>query len=138
MYNYTAIRKTSQVKEAKMSIYKTTGMLRTSYQRQVIKELGDSALVLMQYYFSNGNSDKVDLLDDTAVAKTLGWTPRKVRDWRSKLTKAGYILLTKHKVKVNGNTIEYRLNIFGKDKVAEYKSNPDDIVDVDINPELTA
>lgn len=56
-------------------------------KREVMKLAGDSGLILMEFYLSKANVPGYEYTDEkTAVA--LGWTVRKVLDYRLKLDKA--------------------------------------------------
>jgi hypothetical protein len=79
----------------------------------IIKELNESALYLFEYYASVITNPVIDLSNDKQVGKTIGWTARKVKDYRNRLTKAKFILfVTKRK---DGNV--YNTWIITKEEV---------------------
>jgi len=86
-------------------------------ERELVKEINEAALYLYNYYVRTYGNSSIDLLNDLRVAKTIGWTERKVKDYRQKLTKYGYIYFQK---KIHEN-IEYARWIIGKDEVSNFK-----------------
>jgi len=55
---------------------------------KVIRETNESALFLLEFYMSKSGIQEYSYSDDI-VAKTIEWTPRKVKDNRLKLEQAG-------------------------------------------------
>ena len=92
-------------------------------QIEIIKELNETALYLFQYYVSVISNPVIDLLDDKRVAKTIGWTARKVRDTRLKLTKANYIYF--HRVIID--SVTYNTWVITKEEVEIFKNNNNSI-----------
>jgi len=89
--------------------------LRLSDIRTLIAECGDAANTLMQYYLMKYDAKNFTYTDDKA-ARTLGWSERKVRDNRVKLTKAGWFYW---KISKDSNGIGTQAVYLGKDKVSE-------------------
>jgi len=91
--------------------------LKVSAQRELVEELNEVALYLYNYYVSTIGNKNIDLLDDNRVAKVIGWTTRKTKDNRLKLTNAGYIKFIKSK----RDNVEIARWILGKEEVANYE-----------------
>ena len=90
--------------------------LKLPIKRELVKDINEAAMYLYEYYHSIANSPAHNLLDDEKVGKAVGWSARKVRDYREKLTKAGWILFIHKRNRGTANLVF----ILGKDKVAEY------------------
>jgi len=92
-------------------------------QIEIIKEINESALYLFQYYVSVITNPIIDLLDDKRVAKTIGWTARKVKDTRLKLQRKEFIYFH-HVVKDN---CSYNTWVITREEVRifkEYNNTP--------------
>ena len=85
-------------------------------QKMLIKDVNEVALYLYNYYVSTYGNSSIDLLDDIQVGKTVGWTPRKVRDNRNKLVKAGWIWFSRAKHGAITNSVW----VLGKELTAKY------------------
>ena len=85
-------------------------------QLHLVRELNEVALYLYMAYIDKAYTPGVDLLDDTKVGKSIGWTSRKVKDNRLKLQKAGWIYFNK----TSSKGITFATWALGKDKVDEY------------------
>jgi hypothetical protein len=67
----------------------TTVYLKNTDKKALIKECGDAACLLFEYYLSKSGIKDFEYTDAKS-AYALGWTERKVRSVRGKLTKAKY------------------------------------------------
>ena len=114
-------------KSADLAIYRSAHKIGNHFwiapqeAREVRKDTNDVAFNLYSHYKMLINPDASDVTDDT-VANALGWTPRKVMEYRVQLIKAKLILFVKE-----GN---YTLLFIGKDRVALQQAGlPSDIQD---------
>ena len=114
-------------KSADLAIYRSAHKVGNHFwiapqeAREVRKDTNDVAFNLYSHYKMLINPDASDVTDDT-VANALGWTPRKVMEYRVQLIKAKLILFVKE-----GN---YTLLFIGKDRVALQQAGlPSDIQD---------
>ena len=113
------------IKSSHLAIYRSAHAAGNSFwiapqeAREVRKNTNDVAFILYSHYKMLINPDASDVTDDT-VANALGWTPRKVMEYRVQLIKAKLILFVKE-----GN---YTLLFIGKDRVALQQAGlPSDI-----------
>ena len=114
-------------KSADLAIYRSAHKIGNHFwiapqeAREVRKDTNDVAFNLYSHYKMLIDPDASDVTDDT-VANALGWTPRKVMEYRVQLIKAKLILFVKE-----GN---YTLLFIGKDRVALQQAGlPSDIQD---------
>jgi len=91
-------------------------MMTQAVKRDLVKDVNEVALYLYEYYLTIAMSPIHDLLDDSKVAKVLGWTVRKTKENRLKLEKAQWIKF----IKKTNNGITTLVFILGKDKVTEH------------------
>lgn len=102
-------------KSADLTIYRSPHKVGNHFwvapqeSREVRDATNDVAFILYSHYKMLINPDASDI-DDDVVGKALGWTPRKVMDYRLQLIKANLIMFVKE-----GN---YTLLFIGKDRVA--------------------
>lgn len=103
-------------------------------RKQLIKEVGDSGALLYIHYYDKGAYQGFNIMDDTAVAKEIGWPVRKVQRERIKLTKAGWIF----KRTITGTTDKFHITIIGKEAVSYYiqQHMPDVIKDTDTSIDI--
>ena len=94
-----------------------------SLQREIVEKTNEVALYLYNYYVSKAKSPSHNLLDDTMVGRSIGWTARKVKDNRLKLTTAGFIYF--HHKRHSG--VNHFAWVFGEEKIAQYKRHANDI-----------
>jgi hypothetical protein len=85
-------------------------------QLKLVKDLNEVALYLYTAYIDKAYMPGIDLLDDSKIGRSIGWTARKVKDNRLKLQKAGWIHFSKNII----NGITFATWALGKDKVQEY------------------
>ena len=112
-------------KSADLAIYRSAHKVGNHFwiapqeAREVRKDTNDVAFNLYSHYKMLIKPDASDISDDM-VADALGWTPRKVMDYRVQLIKANLIMFVKE-----GN---YTLLFIGKDIVALQQAGlPSDI-----------
>lgn len=112
-------------KSADLAIYRSAHKVGNHFwiapqeAREVRKDTNDVAFNLYSHYKMLIKPDASDVSDDM-VADALGWTPRKVMDYRVQLIKANLIMFVKE-----GN---YTLLFIGKDIVALQQAGlPSDI-----------
>ena len=96
----------------------TSMYLSEAERKGVIALLGDSPLILLEYYVRKAGTPNFEYTDQKA-ADTLGYSMRKVLDLRLKLTKAGYFKQVKTKLPA-GNAVV--ITYLGKDAVNDQKS----------------
>ena len=82
--------------------------------REIIKDAGDAGYLLMTYYAGIAQQRNPNM-EDEQLAKLTGKSVTAVRDTRLKLTKAGWFMRTK--VKVKGEV--HFMYLVGKDQVNE-------------------
>ena len=92
-------------------------------QREVVSTTNEVVLYLYNYYISIAMVPHFNLLDDSVVGKSIGWTARKVKDNRLKLTKAGHIYF--HQKRNSG--VLHSVWVFGKEEIENYKLLAKDI-----------
>jgi len=77
----------TRVKRSKKKV--TTMYLTQQEKRELIKECGDAALILFEFYLSKAGAPDYQYTDEKSGI-ALGWSTRKSKDVRLKLTKTGY------------------------------------------------
>ena len=92
-------------------------MLTDEYKRNIITEVGDSAYLLFDYYYSHYTYNYFKPDDSEKIGKDLGWSAKKVDRLRGKLKKANYILILKETMK--DKSLYYRV-LMGKEIVLHY------------------
>ena len=90
----------------------TNMYLRLEEKKHLMKECGDAATILFEYYLSKAGMENYEYTD-SKCAIALGWSTRKVQETRLKLTKAKYFLQRKGKLQGGAVVFTY----LGKDKV---------------------
>jgi len=92
---------------------------------QVLSLISDATYVLYTIYRTHHFKDSLEI-DDIAISKILGWNPRKVRDHRLLLEKAGLFLSIRYGSKADGITKVF----VGMDVVALFNAGmPCDILE---------
>lgn len=87
-------------------------------QLEITESIGDSAVLLYMYYLRMASLPHPVITDETA-AKSLGWTPRKVKRYRLLLVKDGWYKESKY-TRGNGTKgVEYHI---GKDAVSHFNA----------------
>jgi len=81
----------------------TSMYLSENERRTVILLLGDGPVILLEYYYRRAGTPNFEYTDEKA-ATTLGYTTRKIKDLRLKLTNAGYYKQIKSRLP-KGNTV---------------------------------
>ncbi len=94
-----------------------------SNQKDIVKSTNEVALYLYNYYISIAMVPHFNLLDDTIVGRSIGWTARKVKDNRLKLTKANLIYF--HQKRSGG--VLHSVWVFGENEIKDYKLLAHDI-----------
>jgi len=103
-------------------------------QKQIVTSTNEVALFLYNYYISIAMIPHFNLLDDILVGRSIGWTARKVKDNRLKLTKANHIYF--HQKRHDG--VLHSVWVFGEEEIANYKLLATDITIVEyMNPNET-
>ena len=115
--------------EVKMS--KVTLTAPRQLKIEIVKELNEAALYLFEYYVSAITNPVIDLLDDSRVAKTIGWTTRKVQTTRLKLSKSEFLYFHS----VASNNVTYNTWVITKDEVKLFKSYNNSLKDIPIKVE---
>jgi len=90
----------------------TSMFLRLEDKKDLMKECGDAAMILFEYYLSKAGLENYEYTDQKC-GLALGWSTRKVQETRLKLSRAGYFL--QRKGKLQGGTVIF--TYLGKDKV---------------------
>ena len=62
-------------------------MINGSLRKEILTSLGSSAYVLFQFYIEY-LTEHQEIARDTEVARQLGWTTKKAKRYRDRLTKA--------------------------------------------------
>ena len=88
-------------------------------KKTIITECGDAALILLDYFYLKANVPNFKHTDEKA-SYSLGWSTRKAKDIRLKLTKAGYFHQATARYP-DGRKIT--TTYLGKDSVKEVKSH---------------
>ncbi len=70
--------------------------LEMKWKVEVMKEINESALVLLEYYYSKSGAKNFDYNSDESVAKALGWKTTKVRDNRLRLQSHDFYKQTRY------------------------------------------
>jgi len=70
---------------------KSTYTLSLALQRELVSDINAEALYLYNYYVSKAYVTHFNLLDDILVGRSIGWTSRKVKHYRLKLSNTGWI-----------------------------------------------
>lgn len=83
-------------------------------RRELIKEIGDPACMLYEYYLRMASIPNQVITDDLA-ADYFGWNTRKVKRYRQALTKAGWFDAAKYTIAKTRKGISYYI---GKDAVS--------------------
>ena len=102
---------------------KTKVTLSLPEQRKLVKDVNETALYLYNYYVTASQIPHFNLLNDSLVGRAIGWSARKVKDNRLKLSKAKWIYF--HQVKHKG--VIYSAWVFGEEEIERFKSNAHDI-----------
>jgi len=93
----------------------TTYYLGLEQKVEVMTVLNESALVLLEFYYSKIGSNHFEWNKDESTSKALNWKVTKVRDLRQKLQKEGYY--TKERYVNNGGKALYDIKL-GKEEWA--------------------
>lgn len=96
--------------------------------RQLVREEGESAAILFQYYVSKtGRNQRKQLITDETAANYLGWHVSKVQRYRQKLMRDGWLFIDVKVSKVTGKEYCYYL---GKNTVKKVRAGePVDFVE---------
>ena len=92
-------------------------------QINIVKDTNEVAVYLYNYYVSVARRTDRDLLNDGRVGAAIGWTARKVRDNRLKLTNTGWIYFKQKKI----DGVKYSTWVFGQELVIDFKRNAPDV-----------
>ena len=102
-----------------VSVCKPETPLPRSVKKELVRECDEAALYLYEYYLETLTKDAYSLVDDNhIVGEEIGWSTRRVDNYRSKLTKGGWIRFVHEKHEDSTRFIF----VLGKDKVAEYEN----------------
>ena len=105
-------------KADRQSSKKVTNMYLTLKQKkELIKTVGDSGLILMEYYLLKAGIPNFEFTDGK-TASALGWKERKVQINRLKLTKAGWYYETSGRYSDGRHLTTYYL---GEDEIAKHR-----------------
>ena len=93
-------------------------MFKDEYKRELITELGDSAYLLFEFFYSRRKYNYFIPTDNTEIGKQIGWTSSKVERIKGQLVEKGYLLILKDTAK-DGSKF-YRI-LLGNKIVEHYK-----------------
>jgi len=106
-------------------------MFTMDYKRKVIKEVGDSACILLEFFYDRRKYNYFKPTDNQYIADSLSWNKKKVERVKTTLVKNDYLLILKDKAK--DGTQFYRV-LLGKDIVEHYKDtgeiSKDAVIDI--------
>lgn len=80
-------------------------------RREILSTLNADAYVLYLYYLEESNFRKKEIDQESVVSKDLGWSNRKVRDVKGKLSRGGWIHFTKGTDKLGRCTKHYAIGL---------------------------
>jgi len=112
-------------------------VLNGEYRKQIIRELGDSAFILMDYYYSKITYKYFKPDDNERIGEELGWNNKKVERVRKKLKDSNYLLVTKETGRNSGKV--YYTVLLGQEIVKHFKEtgnilNPEALIVDGITP----
>ena len=90
-------------------------------KKEIITTLGDPACLLMDFYLSKSSVPDYTFKDE-AVVRAFGWTARKVKSIRQKLTRAGWYYQKRSTTRGSKVTEVFVATYLGKEKVKEIKT----------------
>lgn len=95
-----------------------TNYLTFEEKKLLSKEINAEAFYLIDYYLNAGKT--TDITDDKMVGCSIGWSSRKVADYRRKLLEKEWLLLIEYKPQSEDDPIIIKAFI-GKNNIKEYK-----------------
>jgi hypothetical protein len=110
-YNDNYLKKGLIVYPPELQMKRSVLMLSKDDRRELIQEVGDSALLLYEFYIEHKGWRHFNPLDYASIGSKIGWTARKTENTKGKLVKSGYLLVIKDTLK--DSSVIYRV-LLGK------------------------